>query len=147
MDSRDHYGYYGALADYPRGTTFDERTMTLSIPLTYEEETTGNDVEETFVFNCTYAVCNLCDGRGSHVNPSIDAHGIPAEEFHDDPDFAEEYFSGMYDIPCNKCEGRRVVSIIDEERSDKRAMELLNKWRDEEYAFRRMSEAERKYGA
>lgn len=42
MDSGDYYGYYGALANYPRGTSFDERTMKLNIPL-YD-----GDVEEVF---------------------------------------------------------------------------------------------------
>ena len=41
-------------------------------------------------------VCGTCRGTGSHVNPSIDCNGITAEEFAEDPEFAEAYFGGMW---------------------------------------------------
>ena len=53
-----------------------------------------------------YEVCETCGGKGKHVNPAIDGHGISAEEMHEDPDFAEDYFSGVYDVPCEECGGR-----------------------------------------
>lgn len=56
-----------------------------------------------------YAVCPTCEGRGSHVNPSIDSHGLTAEDFAEDPDFEEAYFSGAYDVRCAECHGKRVV--------------------------------------
>ena len=40
------------------------------------------------------AVCPRCDGKGTHVNPAIDGHGISPEEFRDDPEFGEAYFRG-----------------------------------------------------
>ena len=52
----------------------------------------------------TYGVCPLCDGKGSHVNPSIDSNGLTAEDFNEDPDFAENYFSGIPG-PCGSCDG------------------------------------------
>lgn len=52
-----------------------------------------------------WVICTLCRGEGTHVNPSIDAHGISAEEMHDDPDFAESYMRGDYDVPCARCGG------------------------------------------
>ena len=52
-----------------------------------------------------WMICPVCEGEGSHVNPSIDAHGISPEEFHQDPDFAEAYFSGAYDVSCKNCRG------------------------------------------
>jgi DnaJ-class molecular chaperone len=58
-----------------------------------------------------YEVCPTCDGKGSHVNPSIDCCGLSAEDFYDDPDFAEDYHRGMYDQPCNQCHGKRVVPV------------------------------------
>lgn len=60
-----------------------------------------------------WTVCPVCKGEGSHVNPSIDASGLTAEDFADDPDFADDYMSGVYDQPCNRCEGRRVVRSVD----------------------------------
>lgn len=55
---------------------------------------------------------DLCRGRGKHVNPAIDCGGIPASDFAEDPDFAESYFRGHYDVPCAACGGRRVVPEI-----------------------------------
>jgi len=56
-----------------------------------------------------FAVCPTCDGNGTHVNPSIDSEGISAEQFYEDPDFEEAYFSGDYDVACVECGGQRVV--------------------------------------
>lgn len=79
------------------------------------------------VVGARFEVCPTCDGRGSHVNPSIDASGISSEDFRDDPDFYDDYFGyngdedddgepirqarGMYDVDCYECEGRRVVPV------------------------------------
>lgn len=69
-----------------------------------------------------YVVCGVCNGEGKHVNPSIDAGGLSTEAFYDDPDFAEDYFGGTYDVTCDRCRGKRVVkapdwdALTDEER-------------------------------
>jgi len=60
-----------------------------------------------------YEVCSGCEGEGKHVNPSVDEHGITAEEFAEDPDFLEAYFSGVYDVECHTCHGKRVVPQLD----------------------------------
>ena len=52
-----------------------------------------------------WIICPVCDGDGRVVNPNIDAHGLTAEDFDEDPDFAEDYASGLYDIPCTPCDG------------------------------------------
>ncbi len=57
-------------------------------------------------------VCDRCGGTGKHVNPSIDSHGISPEEFNEDPDFRESYFSGVYDITCEACAGEKVVGVV-----------------------------------
>jgi cytochrome c5 len=57
-----------------------------------------------------YQVCPVCEGEGKTVNPNIDANGLTAEDFAEDPDFAEDYRSGVYDITCNACHGQRVVT-------------------------------------
>lgn len=56
----------------------------------------------------TWAICNRCSGNGHIVNPSIDGNGLTREDFEQDPDFEEAYFSGMYDIPCPDCVGGKV---------------------------------------
>ena len=53
-------------------------------------------------------VCITCRGRGVIVNPSIDGNGLSREDFEQDPDFMEEYMSGVYDIQCPECHGRNV---------------------------------------
>lgn len=57
----------------------------------------------------TMAVCPGCRGRGAHVNRAVDGHGLTAEDFAEDPDFAEDYRRGVYDVTCEACDGRRVV--------------------------------------
>jgi len=85
---------------------FDERTMRAVVLVEGED-----GVEEERQVRCSYAVCELCNGKGSHVNPSIDCGGLTREDFDEDPDFAEGYFDGMYDVPCYMCNGRRVVPV------------------------------------
>lgn len=58
-------------------------------------------------------VCSVCRGEGSTVNPSIDCNGLSAEDFREDPDFAEEYMRGTYDEQCRHCGGLRVVDVVD----------------------------------
>lgn len=66
-----------------------------------------------------YEVCGRCRGKGAHVNPNIDGHGITADEWNG-PDWDEEsqemYLSGGYDISCLDCGGDRVVLVPDEDR-------------------------------
>jgi hypothetical protein len=63
-----------------------------------------------------WIVCPVCRGEGKVVNPSIDCNGLSASDFREDPDFAEAYWSGDYDVACAGCRGERVVlpSRIDE---------------------------------
>ena len=58
-----------------------------------------------------FDVCGTCDGKGSHVNPGIDSNGITSDEMWQDPEFAEDYFRGVYDVPCYECHGRRVIAV------------------------------------
>ena len=60
-----------------------------------------------------WEVCPVCRGKGNHVNPSIDCNGLTAEDFAEDPDFAESYFRGDYDQVCNRCGGRTTVRVVD----------------------------------
>lgn len=58
-------------------------------------------------------VCPRCEGKGSHVNPAVDGNGLTREDFDEDPDFAEDYFGGVFDICCEECKGMRVVCVPD----------------------------------
>jgi hypothetical protein len=70
------------------------------------------DEERELQLRCRFEVCSLCRGHGTHVNPSIDASGLAREDF-DDPDFAEGYTQGRYDVTCAECGGLRVVPVVD----------------------------------
>lgn len=65
-------------------------------------------------------VCPRCDGTGKHVNPNIDGHGLSVEDFAEDPDFAESYFSGVYNVRCETCNGNNVFDEVDEDACKKR---------------------------
>jgi hypothetical protein len=84
------------------------------IPKVYVCDEEGFDVEIELPWK--WGVCPVCEGKGSHVNPAIDCNGLTAEDFADDPDFAESYFKGHFDQPCNLCRGRTTIPIVDEER-------------------------------
>jgi hypothetical protein len=56
-----------------------------------------------------WMLCPVCNGEGTTVNPNIDANGLTADDFLEDPDFREDYMSGVYDITCAACNGLRVV--------------------------------------
>lgn len=94
-------------------------------------------------------VCGTCDGRGSHVNPSIDADGISSEEWaHEwgDED-RDAYLSGAFDVACAECGGARVVPVPDPDRNPAELLALLAE-RDEDRAQDARERAqERMWGA
>ncbi len=106
MDARDREAHESKWYD-----SFNEKSMSFTVTLF--NIALDEDYEATFP--AKYEVCYLCQGKGKYVNPSIDAHGISAEEFYEDPDFAEDYMSGTYDVQCFCCDGSRVEPVIDEE--------------------------------
>jgi predicted methyltransferase len=103
-DYRDVAGHYRPVLQ-----DVDLRAMTATFTTETDE---GEEVEHTVYLK--FELCHLCEGRGSHVNPSIDSHGLSREDFDDDPDFAEDYMQGAYDVPCSICHGRRVEAVVDE---------------------------------
>lgn len=95
-----------------------------------------------------WAVCDTCSGRGQHVNPSIDCGGISGEDFDADPDFAEAYMGGAYDVTCGECQGRRVVPELDPHTLEERAaVQALEKQEHADAAYERECRAERAAGA
>jgi hypothetical protein len=95
MDSRE--------TNHKWWTSFDSKSMMLIV-----EDSDGNEI----AIPARYAVCSVCNGKGTHVNPSIDSNGLSSEDF-EDRDFEEDYFSGIYDVPCNNCRGERVEPVAD----------------------------------
>ena len=107
MDHRDIQSRVSSWYD-----NFDECTMIATID---ELEFNGNIKERISVF-CRFEVCPTCEGKGSHVNPSIDSHGITGEEWDRDWSYEdrENYMTGFYDVDCYECHGKRVVPVPDE---------------------------------
>lgn len=64
-----------------------------------------DEVPEPTPDRSPWVICTLCHGDGHHVNPAIDAGGLSREDFDDDPDFAEGYRRGDYDVTCVRCGG------------------------------------------
>lgn len=120
---------------WPEG--FDEGSMTITLTV-MDDEGEESEVELPAIFE----VCPTCDGRGRHTNPSIDCMGISSEQFDEDPDFRDDYFSGRFDVPCNACGGRRVYPAADTSNHPEIARYLEQKERDDAaYAAERAAEA------
>lgn len=131
MDNRERNQWY---------SSFDEKRMVIILEGAGEDET---DLE----IPARYEVCDVCNGKGTHVNPSIDSHGLSREDFDEDPDFAESYFRGDYDVPCKECHGRRVVPVMDELRTDSKTQKRVNEWIEDLHEYERTCAAERRMGA
>lgn len=65
-------------------------------------------------------ICSRCEGEGTHLHPAIGEHAYSSEEFarEFDEEEREEYFTrgGMYDVPCERCGGEKVITVLDEDR-------------------------------
>lgn len=110
--------------------------------------------EETLEVPFEWQVCPACQGKGSHVNPSVDCCGLSADDFREDPEFAEDYCSGAYDITCNECGGERLVPVMCETSANeeqKKAITSIRDWHSErlrnEAESRAEMIAERRMGA
>lgn len=93
-----------------------------------------------------YQVCPVCDGRGTHVNPSIDCGGLSSEDFADDPGFRDDYFGGSYDVTCYTCRGNRVVPEPDTSACDPEALAAWNELESDRAAYEAERAAERRMG-
>lgn len=128
---------------------FDQKRMTLTVEVPNPAFETTDDENEPecieVVLPAKYEVCDTCEGKGSHVNPSIDCDGITAEDFAEDPDFEEGYFEGHYDVTCYDCGGARVVPVVDEDRARKEDLALYQKHEEECGADDAEARAEARY--
>lgn len=82
---------------------------TTTIPHYWVDEE-GCDCEGTIELPATREVCGNCQGKGQ-CDPPAFSNGFTAEDFAEDPDFAEDYFRGVYDVTCPECKGERVTDI------------------------------------
>lgn len=136
MDHRDLAGT-GAFKWYD---DFDEAKMRATATV---ENDDGEEVEVEV--ECVYEVCSTCDGRGSHVNPAIDAHGIGEDEWSEwGDDEREGYLSGRYDVTCYECGGRRVVPVPRED-TDKAIAEAIAAKVEADVSYAQECAAERRY--
>ena len=114
----------------------DTEKMTITIP---ESKEIDDELIDT-VFPAKYEVCDVCEGKGHYVNPNIDRHGLSSEDFDEDPDFRDQYISGIYDIQCRNCKGKGMELVID---GDRTSAEDLNLWKDYMESFYRDMEESR----
>ena len=103
--------------------------------------------EDEIKIPAKYEVCPNCEGKGSHVNRAIDGHGLSREDFDEDPDFREDYMSGVYDVPCDQCKGTRVVLEPDEGLATSEQMKAYQEYWDSIRETNAIYEAERRMGA
>lgn len=129
--------------DVPLKKSGDEKPWTILLADKYGGEMFDEEVGEILSIPIEFGVCPTCDGRGSYVNPSIDSHGISAEEFDEDPDFRESYMSGHYDVTCEHCQGARVVPVSKDEKFNEKLAARLKAASDSRAEY----EAERRMGA
>jgi len=119
--------------------SFDEKRMVITL----KEEPEDEDINEV---PAKYEVCGTCSGKGSHVNPSIDSNGLTAEDFAEDRDFEEMYFSGAYDVPCNECKGNRVAPEVNWNSLTQEEKDHVTQIIDDHYAYETELAWERKMG-
>jgi hypothetical protein len=100
-----------------------------------------DDPETNIKLPVQFQVCGTCQGRGRHVNPSIDSNGLP-DDMVNDPEFMEGYMSGSYDVTCSECQGRNVTPTSKDERFI-RAVDNAHQMASESY---HEQEAERRAG-
>ena len=136
MDYRDTANHYRPVLD-----NVNTRTMTA----TFTAE--GPDGDETeYDVQLKFEVCDTCNGRGRYVNPSIDSHGLTREDFSEDPDFTEGYFSGRYDVTCASCKGERVMPVVDTDVTPADVVALYEQREQDAWDDARETANERKWG-
>lgn len=115
----------------------------MTFTVTYENE---EGEEELIEIPARWEVCGLCNGAGQHINPSIDAHGLSREDFDRDPDFAEDYMNGRFDVPCYRCSGRSTEPVPDMSSCSEVKRKIIEEILDNHQLDIREREAEIKYG-
>jgi hypothetical protein len=128
--------------------SFSEESMTAVVEFTHWGED-DEEIVESVTFPVRFEVCDLCNGKGSHVNPSIDCGGLGQDDWDRDPDLEEGYHSGRYDVSCNQCHGKRVVPVINDgylNDEQERALKIIHDLAEDEADFHAECMAERRMG-
>ena len=102
-------------------------------------------VEKTTELSAKIEICGCCSGKGTHVNPAIDGHGLSQEEMDEDPDFREDYFAGKYDVSCEDCGGTGRVAVVDWTGHPELAQQVAADLR-EDREYHAMVKAEKDFG-
>jgi len=126
---------------------FDEQNMRCLI--TVWDYSSGDSEEICGWIPVEYRVCDLCNGRGRHTNPSIDASGLSRDDFDADPQFEEDYRRGLFDVRCYQCNGRRVVPTPVEvylSEEQEKLLRLLREKLEDEAMYAAEVAAERRWG-
>jgi hypothetical protein len=129
---------------------FNEDRMTITFSLFSDEEEEEEEEEEEVELElpARFAVCPTCSGRGTHVNPSIDAGGYaPDEDDYDDETGEDRYTRGDYNVTCWTCDGKRVVPELHRDLVDPKLLARVDAWEAAEDDFRALQLAERRAGA
>jgi len=134
-----------ALYDKPE-LSADRKSMKVSISYNGTGEMEGHVIDEDIWVPIRFIVCPLCEGRGSHMDPSIDAGGLTQEDFERDPGFAEDYHSGAYLQKCNQCKGERVVPVPWLAVMDSETAKRVKEHTDMKLELARELARERRYG-
>lgn len=109
----------------------------------FEDPSTGEEME----IPAKFEVCGNCQGRGTTVDPAIDGNGLSGEEFAEDPDFAEDYFGGSYDVQCRECKGQNVTKHADWDKMSPQQREAYEEYCKQARYDRLEREGERRMGA
>lgn len=110
------------------------RSPNFSIPNPNWIEGEDNGEPETILVFGKYEVCPTCEGKGSHSNHLGAITGQDLEEM--GRDWLDDYMAGHFDKQCERCEGLRVVSVVDREANTPEVLALYDKWEQEEAAYR-----------
>jgi hypothetical protein len=105
----------------------------------YLELPDGSELE--VVIPAKYGVCEPCHGHGSQ---DIFDNGVPNEYF-DEPDFAEDYRSGVYSKPCEECNGERVVLVPDKRVAKPEALAQYEEALEQRWKYEAEEAAERRF--
>jgi len=150
MDRRDHTDSYKWWDE----VSPDRIKVTLRDSFLDEEDnlvSVDEDLEEVNKrwYHIKWVICTMCQGRGQYINPSIDSHGLTSEDFDRDPDFKDDYLSGLYNMTCELCGGRAVQPEFDEyyNSNAKELIEARDKFLDMLQGWDAESEMERSMGA
>ena len=121
---------------------------------TFETDThplTGVDLDEPLIVTLPIEIvqCYDCRGKGTTYLgwASCDQPAFTEEDMYEEgPEFMEDYMHGAYDKTCPECGGSGKVDEIAWERATDPLAKAYRDYLDDEAAYQRECDAERRYG-